>query len=116
LVDKSLEVATALKNNVSLLKAENRVNVICGHADNFIANHQQHAFDIIFIDPPFPQKELLELTHHLVKNQISQPNTKIYIETDMHNNPPDLPECWSILREKTTRQVRYQLWKQELVL
>ncbi len=109
LVDKSPEITTALKNNVALLKAESTVNVICDHAENFIANHQQRTFDIIFIDPPFAQKELLKLTHHLVKNQISQPNTQIYIETDRHNNSPDLPECWSLLREKITRQVRYQL-------
>lgn len=108
-------MVTALKSNVALLKAENIVNVICDHADDFIADHQQHAFDIIFIDPPFAQKELLQLAHHLVKNKISQPNTQIYIETDVHNNAPDLPGCWTILREKTTRHVRYQLAVQQQV-
>lgn len=115
MVDNSPEAVTALRSNIELLKAENIARVICDHAENFITAHQQHAFDIIFIDPPFAQTELLQLTHHLVKNKMSQHNTLIYIETDVRNHAPDLPECWSVLREKTTHQVRYQLAIQKLI-
>ncbi|NOY71485.1 MAG: 16S rRNA (guanine(966)-N(2))-methyltransferase RsmD [Gammaproteobacteria bacterium] len=109
LVDKSPEVVAALKNSISLLNAENTVTAVCEDAEHFISRHQQQPFDIIFLDPPFARKEQRQFTYHLIKNKLTQQNTRIYIETDAGNHAPEMPQCWSILREKTTRQVRYQL-------
>ncbi len=109
LVDKSPEVVTALRNSINLLNAENTVTAVCEDAEHFISCNQQQPFDIIFLDPPFAHKEQRQLTHHLIKNKFTQKNTRIYIETDVCHNAPEIPKCWSIFREKTTRQVRYQL-------
>lgn len=113
LVDKSPEVVTALKNSIRLFNAENTVTAVCEDAEHFISHNQQQPFDIIFLDPPFVHKKQ-QLTHHLIKNKLTQQNTRIYIETDAGNHAPEIPQCWSILREKTTRQVRYQLAIQKI--
>lgn len=116
LVDDAPQVAAALEQNIALLNAEGRVSVACKKAEHFVRSGLHEPFDIIFLDPPFAHNALLQLSHELVEHHLTQHNTRIYIESEVHSDTPALPESWSTLKMKTTRQVRYQLAIQESLL
>ena len=64
-------------------------------------------FDIVFIDPPFRNNLIEELLPKLQK--ILNPDSLIYVEIEKESQLPELPENWSVIREKTAGQVRYHL-------
>jgi len=72
------------------------------------ANNQVKPFDVIFLDPPFNQ-QLVALSCELLDNQgLVKEGSYIYIETEA-NLLLQLPESWSIHREKKAGQVTYYL-------
>lgn len=71
----------------------------------------EESFDIVFLDPPFKKNwwnkvvtQVLAVTHEA---------SLIYLEIEKEAESIDLPENWSIFREKTAGQVRYYLLKQD---
>ncbi|MDV7106051.1 16S rRNA (guanine(966)-N(2))-methyltransferase RsmD [Vibrio sp. TH_r3] len=68
-------------------------------------------FDIVFIDPPFRQGLLEECLQRLEKNNWLAKNAMIYIETEKELVLPDIPNNWSLYREKNAGQVSYRLFE-----
>lgn len=69
--------------------------------------------NIVFVDPPF-RKGLLEETLKLLENNgwLSD-EALIYIESEVENGLPPVPENWHVYREKVAGQVAYRLYQRE---
>lgn len=105
-VDQHSKVINALRNNLKLLEST-AADIIQADALDFLQGNP-HPFDIVFIDPPFRQ-ELLQPCLQLLDRGWLGLDARVYIETELEQGTPDLPEGWEILRSKKAGQVAYHL-------
>ena len=104
------QVAAQLQTNINTLKIDN-AQVIQGDSLQYLSKLAPLQYDIVFIDPPFNQGlaqpciEQLEAQGHLSENSL------IYIEVENTLTAYITPDNWSLLKEKTSGQVRYQLYR-----
>ncbi|MGP1944851.1 MAG: 16S rRNA (guanine(966)-N(2))-methyltransferase RsmD [Arsenophonus sp. ET-LJ4-MAG3] len=69
------------------------------------------AYDVIFLDPPFHNKHLLEQTALLLEqNGWLAKKCWIYIETGNEANLLNLPKNWYVYRKKKSRKIIYSLY------
>ncbi len=77
----------------------------------WIKQNKNNKFDIIFIDPPYKKKYILNKTiQYLEKNKHTKKNTFIYIETDKKNNSIKIPITWKIYKKKILKQNKHLLF------
>lgn len=107
-VERSNRLASALRNTLKTLAAEDRAQVIAAEAARYLA-HCRTRFDIVFLDPPFATDMLDELCATLEQQGLLNEAAYIYIETPKSGTPPLLPSNWSVTRAKIAGQVSYQL-------
>lgn len=73
----------------------------------------QQTFDLVFLDPPFG-KGWLDKTLPLV-SPLCRPDSLLYVEVEKRANSDTLgaltQQGWECLREGTTQQVYYSLWR-----
>lgn len=106
------QVALQLQGNIQTLKVQNAA-VIQGDTLQYLSKVAPQQYDIVFVDPPFnlglaqPCIEQLENQGYLTKNSL------IYVEVENTSTHLHFPPNWTLLKEKTTGQVRYQLFKRE---
>jgi 16S rRNA (guanine966-N2)-methyltransferase len=70
---------------------------------------ESQPFDIVFLDPPFAADLLEELCKLLHDGNWLADGARIYLEQDRGRPLPELPDDWTILKDKTAGQVRYAL-------
>jgi 16S rRNA (guanine966-N2)-methyltransferase len=70
---------------------------------------QSHAYDIIFIDPPFSQPQLFKCIHLLEKSNLLVKSGLLYVESP-HEIKLD-PALWQTLKLKKTGAVTYALYQ-----
>ena len=100
--------AKQIQKNCELLKlSAEQVDVSTKSADAFIKHNSAEHYDIIFLDPPFRLNLIENLLPDLQK--IVAMDSLIYIEIEKESQLPDLPQNWTVIREKTAGQVRYHL-------
>ncbi|MDD9652308.1 16S rRNA (guanine(966)-N(2))-methyltransferase [Klebsiella pasteurii] len=111
LLEMERGVAQQLQKNLATLKASN-AKVVNTNALAFLAQAGA-PHDIVFVDPPF-RKGLLEETLKLLENNgwLSD-EALIYIESEVENGLPSVPENWHVYREKVAGQVAYRLYQRE---
>ena len=103
------QVAQQLQMNINTLKVNN-AKVIQGDSLLYLKKVAVEQYNVVFIDPPFnlglaqPCIEQLEAQGHLAENAL------IYLEVECTLADLQLPDNWSLLKEKTSGQVRYQLF------
>ncbi|MGB0938516.1 MAG: 16S rRNA (guanine(966)-N(2))-methyltransferase RsmD [Colwellia sp.] len=107
LLELNRQAAEQLKKNKALLKADN-LTIHQTDSLEFLQNPIT-SFDIVFIDPPF-NKELVDQTISRLNNGWLAENAIIYIEMEL-NGQFDIPQDWSLLKEKTAGQVTYRLFE-----
>jgi 16S rRNA (guanine966-N2)-methyltransferase len=66
-------------------------------------------FDVVFVDPPFQAGLLQESCTRIAAAGILRPGARIYLERPAGERPPQLPEGWTLLREKRAGRVVYAL-------
>ena len=67
-VENNTEALKNLKKNIDLLKLENNVEVYSENVLRFIEKYNfKFKFDIIFLDPPYKDKEFLSIFDNLKK-------------------------------------------------
>lgn len=98
-----------LRQNISLLKAENAV-IKSGDCLQLIAKTQQ-AFDVVFIDPPFRKNLVKPVISQLTENNLLKEDAVIYIETESELSDLGIPANWHLLKEKVAGQVAYRLYQ-----
>lgn len=110
LVDHTPALATALRDNLRLLKSD-RGQVVCQSVDNFLASGTDSPFDIIFMDPPFRQGWLQRLFPLIAEHHWVKPGGWVYVEHESELTTPAAPANWQLHRQKTAGQVTYCLFR-----
>ncbi|MBT4836697.1 MAG: 16S rRNA (guanine(966)-N(2))-methyltransferase RsmD [Methylococcales bacterium] len=108
LIDVSRVAVKNLKQNLDKLKISN-VELFNESAFNWIKNNKK-TYDIIFLDPPFELNCLDEISHLLCVNKCLKENTIIYMEYNHARHLSQIPDGWSLLKNKKTGQVAYSLY------
>ncbi len=81
-VEKDEKVAETLKKNLLDLELIEKTLVIIDGIDNFLKNVQSKKFNIIFLDPPFADKNFIDLLKIIKKKKIYKNNHLIIIHRD----------------------------------
>ena len=110
LVDHTPELATALRDNLRLLKS-NGGEVICAGVENYLKQRDRPPFDIVFMDPPFRQGWLERLFPLLDQQEWIRPGGWVYVEHESENPTPVVPATWQLHRQKSAGQVTYSLFR-----
>lgn len=108
MLDQARQAVTQLRQHVAVLGLE-QVQIEQADALSWLAQEGVEPFDIVFLDPPFGSNLLGECCRSLEAGHWLKPDSRVYIETDMLESLPELPEGWGILREKKAGQVAYYL-------
>lgn len=109
LLERDIKAATALQQNLQLLKADPGQLL---HTDSlaYLAKGNQGApFDIAFIDPPFALGLWQQVIDRLEEGNWLAEDACIYLESP-RDNPIATPNSWSLHRDKHAGQVSYKLY------
>jgi len=108
LLELNKTAVNQLKANKQLLNAES-INIY--HVDTLeYLKTNIEAYDLIFLDPPF-RKQLVEQCAVLLNSGWLTENAVIYVEMEANDNCQQLPNNWTLLKEKIAGQVSYQLYQ-----
>jgi 16S rRNA (guanine966-N2)-methyltransferase len=108
MVESNRQAAAQLTANLELLSAT-QCEMINTTAENFLAKPAT-PFDIVFIDPPFDANLWMETITLLNAQRWLAPAAQIYLEAPKRLDLADLPESWTLTREKMAGAVRYCLF------
>ena len=108
MLESSPRVARQLQENRQLLDCQ-AVSVHCTDALSWLAREGQ-PYDILFLDPPFADDLLSACCERLEQGGWLGRDCRIYLEWDLHEPAPRLPDGWTRLKEKQAGQVAYALY------
>jgi 16S rRNA (guanine966-N2)-methyltransferase len=108
MLDQAPAVVKQLRQHVADLGLE-QVRIEQADALAWLGQGGSESFDIVFLDPPFGSDFLEECCKRLEDGNWLNPEARVYIETDVLESLPVLPEDWRILRQKKAGQVAYYL-------
>lgn len=109
MIEAVSKVSRQLKENVQLLGIEDRVQVVHSNALSWMENTDEQPFDLVFIDPPFADDVLQSVIDALISNDLLASPARLYMERDIAQSLPVLPDNCSIIREKKAGQVGFCL-------
>ena len=69
----------------------------------------EHKFDIVFIDPPFTDDLIQELTDLSIATVSN--GGYVYRESAITQELMNLPDNWNLYRQKKAGQVKIELWQ-----
>ena len=107
LIETDRQVVDSLQQQAARLHAR-QVNIIHQEAQKFISQTDQR-YDVVFIDPPFHEIDLVKLLTQLQGSQILKADAKIYIEAPRQCLPNELPTQWVWQRQSKAGEVEYGL-------
>jgi 16S rRNA (guanine966-N2)-methyltransferase len=96
-----------LRENLALLGIDS-VPVVKADALTWLKGRSQ-PFDIVLLDPPFGGNLLEPVCAVLEQGGWLATQARIYLETEKAPQNPELPQNWTIIRDKTAGQVSYRL-------
>ena len=108
LLELNKTAVNQLKANKQLLNAES-INIDQVDTLEYLKTNIE-AYDLIFLDPPF-RKQLVEQCAMLLNSGWLTANAVIYVEMEANDNCQQLPNNWTLLKEKIAGQVSYQLYQ-----
>lgn len=109
MVEKSPAVFKNLQQNVTLLDADDTVSVLNQDALLYLQQlTSADEFDIVFIDPPYDTGLLEPVIERLKLSN----GCKVYLES-RKGDTINVPENWSLLKDKTAGQIHYCLYEIE---
>jgi 16S rRNA (guanine966-N2)-methyltransferase len=113
MVDAAANVVRQLQQNSQLLDVGNRVTIFSRKATTYLSDIEQSAherpFDIVFLDPPFADNQLQKVMDKLFSGHSLADRAKIYVERDIRQEMPLLPENCEVKRDKKAGQVAFSL-------
>ncbi len=111
MIEQSAAACGVLKKNVLTLQAQ---HIECYQADAMAwLKHNQQAFDLVFIDPPYASHLLQSACYLLEETGALSDHALIYLEQASHEAQPELPPSWQMLKHKKAGQIGYYLAKRE---
>ena len=108
LIDNNAKVISQMRDNLSLLGADN-VQLVQADGVKWLKQQANQAFDIVFLDPPYSDKLLPECIQLLEENSWLKDEAWIYIELPSGEDVPNLPGNWQWHRNKQAGQVGFHL-------
>jgi 16S rRNA (guanine966-N2)-methyltransferase len=112
LLERDKSVAEQLRENLKILKVDN-ASVVETDSIHYLQQTATQTFDIVFIDPPFNKDLVQPCCEALEKNGYLTAPAIIYIEVETQSQDLQLPDNWTLLKQKSTGQVSYQLYSRE---
>lgn len=106
-VDTNPAAIAALKENLTLLKAQN-AEVNRGDALTFLGG-EARPFDVVFLDPPFRRALIQPAIKLLAERGWLAVGARVYLELESEESLAELPAGWELLRSKEAGQVAYHL-------
>ena len=107
-IEQQDDAARQLQKNISKLDLTD-TRLIQGDAFDSLVTLGEHAFDIIFVDPPFNKGLLIKACQQLEVHHLMKPATRVYLESEQEIKPDELPSGWELVRSKQAGQVFYHL-------
>lgn len=116
MIEQQRSAAQRLRENVSLLREQERADVCQADAMRLLAASPPGAetFDIVFADPPFALPILPEVCRLLEQHDWLADGALVYLEQDATMVQPGLPENWAVLREGRAGQSRQYLLRRSI--
>lgn len=108
-VEKQATVFQHLKQTAQQLEL-NPTDILHQDALIYLDSTPKLNFDFIFIDPPFHQNLVQQAIDTLTKQDHLKTNSIIYIESELSLSV-NTPINWRLIKEKTTKQLKAQLFK-----
>ncbi len=110
MVECRSDVVALLRLNRELLSAD-AVEIRHQEARDFISDRSER-FDLVFLDPPFQDPELLaESIQGLTESGSLNVDARIYVEMPVGLPELSLPKSWLTERQKRAGQVAYSLYR-----
>lgn len=100
--------ATHLKTQNAIILKQNTLEWLNKPLD---IKNGESSFDIVFVDPPYTENLWSTCFFLLEKGHFLSTEALIYVESNKDLNKMDMPENWSILKEKRAGNVFYALCK-----
>tara|TARA_B100001063_G_C16606668_1_gene473618 strand:+ start:272 stop:838 length:567 start_codon:yes stop_codon:yes gene_type:complete len=99
-IENYSEALTILKKNLTNLSSKNNYKIVEQDAyDDRTLSELNYKFNIIFLDPPFKDKNLEKILQNIKKNKVLDENGILIVHR--HKNSKDnLPSDFSIIEEK----------------
>ena len=110
LLEKDKSVVKQLQENLVALEVTN-AEVIATDSIQYLSQIATEQYNIVFIDPPFNKNLVQPCCDALQQNNYLAEDALIYIEREVELNNLSLPASWTLLKEKSTGQVTYQLYR-----
>ena len=110
LLEKDKSVVKQLQENLVALEVTN-AEVIATDSIQYLSQIATEQYNIVFIDPPFNKNLVQSCCDTLQQNNYLAEDALIYIEREVELNNLSLPASWTLLKEKSTGQVTYQLYR-----
>ena len=107
-VDNSRRATKVIENSAKTLNATG-ARIHCTDAEDYLRAARDESFDIVFLDPPFADDRLGDLCRLIDELALVAPGGLVYLEQDRASPGIELPERWSLLRDKAAGNVRYML-------
>lgn len=107
-VEQARAAAEQLRGNLDVLGFGERGQVLQRDARRYLES-AVGPFDIVFLDPPFADRLLGEISHALERQGLLTEGAWIYLEQASHQPWPDLPPEWRIYREGQAGQAAFRL-------
>jgi len=108
-VDDNAQVCRQLKANVELLKSS-KIKIVQQDCFRYLSGDAQ-PFDLVFVDPPFGKGLALQTLHWLEDKGWLASTAKIYMEVEKDLDLTELPQHWTLLKNKQAGVVMYCLFE-----
>ena len=113
-VDKSYQAVSIIKENVSMLKADNYVTIMKKSADAALQELavKKIKFGLVFLDPPYKDQKIVEQVTFLINHDLLEKGAQIVCETDKQF---DLGEITGLtcLKNQLYGNTRITIYKKE---
>ena len=107
-VERARTAAMQLRDNLQLLQATDRAEVVQADALRWLG-HNSQPFELVFLDPPFAANLLGKACEQLQEGGHLASDAWLYLEQDSSHPWPQLPADWAIYRESRAGQAAFRL-------
>ena len=97
-VEQNRAAAQRLRENIELLAEQAIAEVRQDDALRLLRRTPREPFDIVFLDPPFADDLLPQVTELLEANAWLGSDALVYLEQDAQHELPPLPSNWGMLK------------------
>ncbi len=107
-VELNKDIYANLKKFNATFKGDTRISIFNQNALDFVNSHNEK-YDLIFIDPPYDLEIYEEILSSILKRQLIDENSKVYIE-EREGSHVIVPG-YMVVKEQHQGQVHFALWQ-----